>query len=87
MSSEFQKEALSSFVFDVAGRKAIRHLYDTGFSAEMIKERLDYPVSLSRIEMEIELYEKEKQRDDGEEYIYEKVYGKYGRTYFKKVKK
>ena len=42
-------------------------------------------IEFSRIKAYMELYEKLK--DDGEEYTYERVYGKYGRTYFKKVKK
>ncbi len=86
MGGDFKK-ALENFAFDAAGGRAIRHLHDIGMSAEEIEERLDFPVPLSRIEKEIAAYEEEKAANDGKKYTYEKVYGKYGRTYFKKVVK
>lgn len=44
------EEALSDFMFDVAAGGAIRHLADSGYSAEQIRRKLDYPVPLARIE-------------------------------------
>ncbi len=86
MNRDF-KNALENFAFDVAGGRAIRHLHDIGMSPREIEERLDYPVPLERIEKEIAAYEEEKAANDGRSYTFERVYGKYGRTYFKRVPK
>ncbi len=86
MNKEF-KNALENFAFDAACGRAIRHLHDIGMSAEEIEKQLDFPAPLSRIEAEIAAYEEEKAENGGGVYKYERVYGKYGRTYFKRVKK
>ncbi len=83
---KYFKESLENFAFDAAGGRAIRHLHELGLSPEEIEERLDFPVPLSRIKAEIEKLEREKEAgEDGYEYV--RVYGKYGRSYVKRVKK
>ncbi|MCM1088387.1 MAG: hypothetical protein NC419_09535 [Muribaculaceae bacterium] len=42
--------ALSDFMFDVAAGGAIRHLVDRGYSVEQILQKLDYPVSRTKVE-------------------------------------
>lgn len=84
MNREF-KQALESFAFDAACGRAIRHLYDIGMTAEEIEKRLDFPAPLSRVQSEIAAYEKEKEENGGRRYRYERVYGKYGRSYLKRV--
>ncbi len=86
MNKDF-KEALSNFSFDAAAGKAIRHLCDLGRTAEQIQRELDYPVPVSRIEKEMQKYQQEKQAAaSGEGYRIVKEYGKYGKTYFRKIK-
>lgn len=84
MTRDF-KNALESFAFDTAAGRAIRHLHDIGMTPEEIAEKLDFPVPVARIEKEIVAYEEEKVKGDGETYTYERVYGKYGCTYFKRT--
>ncbi len=86
MNKDF-RNALENFAFDAAAGRAIRHLHDVGLSAEEIEARLDYPVPLPRIEREIEAYEEERAANEGRSYTFERVYGKYGRTYLKRVPK
>ncbi len=57
-------KALSGMIFETACRRAIRHLYDSGYKAGDIEKRLSYPVSLSVIEAEIEAYESEKRKEE-----------------------
>ena len=84
MNKDF-KSALENFAFDAACGRAIRHLYDIGMTAEEIEKRLDFPTPLSRIQSEIAAYEEQKEANGGISYRYERVYGKYGRTYLKRV--
>ena len=84
MSREFN-DALSNFSFDVAAKKAIRHLYDEGFLAEDIQKELLYPVPIKRIEREIEKYIDEKKRADAD-YEFVKEYDSYGHASFIKKK-
>ena len=86
MNQDF-KNALENFAFDSACGRAIRHLHDLGLPPEEIEKRLDFPAPLSRIEKEIAAYESEKEENGGTAYRYERVYGKYGRSYLKRVKK
>ncbi len=81
----FQK-ALSDMSFDFAARGAIRHLYGLGYSAEEIRDRLSYPLSLERIREELALIEKER-TDPVEKAEYERVTDAYGRSSFRRVKK
>lgn len=84
-----KKQALQNFAFDVAAGRAIRHLYDSGFSVEEIHERLDFPVPMERLRSEIRKYEEEKaavESGEAERYRIVKEYGKYGRVTFRKVK-
>ncbi len=86
MNKDF-KAALENFAFDAAAGRAIRHLHDIGLSPEEIEAKLDFPVPLSRIEQEIASYEEEKLSNADNAYTFERVYGKYGRSYFRKVPK
>ena len=86
MNRDF-KDALTNFAFDAAAGRAIRHLCDLGRTAEQIQQELDYPVPLSRIEKEMQLYEEEKQKtESGEGYHIVKEYGKYGKVTFRRVR-
>ncbi|MBR1629506.1 MAG: hypothetical protein IJ679_09655 [Lachnospiraceae bacterium] len=84
---EFQT-ALQSFSFEAAAGRAIRHLCDLGLSAEEIEKRLDFPVPLNRIEREMHAYLEEKaaaECGETERYTYVREYGKYGKTYMRRV--
>jgi len=87
-SKVFQK-AVSGFTFDLAARGAIRHLYDLGYSAEEIRPRLSYPVSVAQIEQELETYEEEKRAAESglPQYEFIKETDSYGRTTFRRVRK
>ena len=91
--NSFFKNALQNFTKDVACGGAIRHLTDLGFSAQEIRERLDFPMDLQEIE------EVRRQRlvdtgalpsEEGSEkkdYDIVKEQTKYGKTTFRKVPK
>ncbi|MCR5802296.1 MAG: hypothetical protein K6G57_08205 [Lachnospiraceae bacterium] len=85
MADTFGK-ALGNFTFDVAARGGIRHLYDLGLSPEEISQQLDYPVSIARIEEEIESYKKEKESGESD-YEYVRETSAFGSTSFIRVKK
>ena len=53
---KYFEEALSNFVHDVASGGAIRHLVDSGYSVDQIKERLDYPTPRERVEKTVYKY-------------------------------
>lgn len=55
-TSKYFQEALSDFTYDAASGRAIRHLTDTGYTASQIKEFLDYPTSLTKIQTSITKY-------------------------------
>lgn len=44
------KDALANFTSEAAYGGAVRHLYDMGYSAEQIREKLLYPASVQQIE-------------------------------------
>lgn len=50
------ESALSDFVYDVASGAEIRHLVDSGYSVEQIREKLDYSVSGKRLEQTVYNY-------------------------------
>ncbi len=56
------KAALGNFVYDVACKRAIRHLYDEGLSVREIASNLSYPVSADVIEREIAAYREDMER-------------------------
>ncbi|MBQ9631646.1 MAG: hypothetical protein IJV04_01835 [Lachnospiraceae bacterium] len=88
MSGKEFESALRNFSFEAAAGRGIRHLCDLGFSAEEIRDRLDFPVGAERIREEMEAYAEEKKRiAAGEEdnYAIVKEYGAYGRVTFRKV--
>ena len=50
MENKYFENALSSFVFDMAGGNAIRHLADKGYSVKRIKDMLEYPVPFEKVQ-------------------------------------
>ena len=53
MGDRYFENALSNFVFDIAGGSVIRHMADKGYTIKRIKERLEYPVSFNKIPYKI----------------------------------
>lgn len=47
---KYFEEALSDFVFDVAGGGAIRHLVDLGYSLDQMMQALSYPAPRQRVQ-------------------------------------
>ena len=86
MENTYFQQALSAMVTNYAYGDAVRHLYDSGLSAEEIYKKIDYPVSLEKIKKVIKDYEKKKSSDEFE-YEYVAKQDKYGRKSFIKVKK
>ena len=60
-NSHVFKSALGNFMYDVACKRAIRHLYDEGLSIADIAAHLSYPVSEAQIEREIATYRAEQE--------------------------
>ncbi len=81
----FQK-ALSNFTAEFAYAGAVRHLHELGYSAEKIKEKIAYPVSLEKIQKVIEDYEAAKNSQEPE-YVFVQETDSFGRRSFRKVKK
>ena len=83
------KAALGNFMYDVACRRAIRHLYDEGLTVGEIAPRLSYPVSEDVIAREIRTYDEEKERvkngESLEGYVCE--IDEYGRKSYRRIKK
>lgn len=86
MENTYFQQALSAMVTNYAYGDAVRHLYDSGLSAEEIYKKIDYPVLLEKIKKVIKDYEKKKASDEFE-YEYVAKQDKYGRKSFIKVKK
>lgn len=91
--SYFNK-ALQNFMFDMASAGAIRALTKKGLSTKDIKKQLDFPTPeniISEISWEclvsekIILLEDPKMETPPKKYKYVKEYGKYGKTYLKRV--
>ena len=49
MENKYFNEALHNFTSDYAYGSRIRHLYERGYSAHGIKERLDYPIAYEAV--------------------------------------
>ena len=81
----FFNQALADFTFDVACGAAIRHLMDSGYSAEQIHNRLDYPVSIDRIQAYMDKRSARAAGDPNEQYEIIIEYDKYGRRSYRKV--
>ena len=86
MENKYFQQALSSMVNNFAYGDAVRHLHDNGLTAEEIHKKLDYPVSVEKIQAVINDYEKKKSSSDYE-YEYIQQQDKYGRKSYIKVKK
>ena len=84
--NRYYKEALSNFTSEVAFAGAVRHLYDLGYSVEMIRNNLTYPVSCEQIRKVIEEYE-EKKKNPRKDYEYVQDIDAYGRKSYRKVEK
>lgn len=80
----FQR-ALAKMTAGAAYVDAVRHMYDSGMSAEEIQKNLSYPVSIEKVERAISDYEMEKTNAQGGYKYIEKV-NEYGRRSFVRVK-
>ncbi|MCR5012415.1 MAG: hypothetical protein K6A72_08740 [Lachnospiraceae bacterium] len=101
MSSDSAKnkafnKALDNFTFDMAGRGAVRHLFNLGMSAAEIHDELLYPVPAEKIREEIWAYLLENGvilLDEPDEdhktvrYEFVKETNEYGRVSFRRVEK
>lgn len=65
---------------------AVRHLYDLGYSVEMIRDNLNYPVPCEQIRKVIEEYEENK-KDPRKDYEFVQDVDAYGRKSYRKVEK
>lgn len=86
MDNKYFQEALSNMVAKAAYIDAVRHMYDSGYSAEEIHKQLAYPTSIEKIEKAIQDYETEKASPDSE-YEFIQQTDELGRRSFIKVKK
>lgn len=91
MNNKYFENALSNFVFDVAGGSAICHMADKGYSVKYIKENLKYPLPLEKIqktvwehliEQKILLLDEPGTKIQKDKVTYVEKRGKYGRTSF-----
>lgn len=91
MSNKYFENALSNFVFDVAGGSAICHMADKGYSVKYIKENLKYPLPFEKIqkavwehliEQKILLLDEPGTKIPKDKVVYVEKRGKYGRTSF-----
>lgn len=94
MEDRYFENALSNFVFDMAGGSAIRHMADKGYTVKHIKESLEYPVSYEKIQKTVWEHLLDKKvilvnvpgtniiKDN---IVYVEKYGKYGRKSFSAV--
>ena len=101
MSSDSAKnkafnKALDNFTFDMAGRGAVRHLFNLGMSAAEIHDELLYPVPAEKIREDIWAYLLETGvilLDEPDEdhktvrYEFVKETNEYGRVSFRRVEK
>lgn len=91
MSNKYFENALSNFVFDMAGGSAICHMADKGYSVKYIKENLKYPLPFEKIqktvwehliEQKILLLDEPAAKIPKDKVVYIEKHGKYGRTSF-----
>lgn len=80
----FQK-ALARMTAGAAYVDAVRHMHDSGMTAEEIQKKLSYPVSLEKVERAISDYELEKNNPQARYKYVEKV-NEYGKRSFVRVK-
>ena len=87
--NKYFKEALHNFTYDVACGDAIRQLYDLGYDNEHIRDRLDYPVSMEKIEATVRAYKAKLAEEAATELSYEYVReeDEYGHASFRRVPK
>lgn len=85
-NNKYFRQALSTMVTNAAYADAVRNLYDNGLTVDEIKENLDYPVSIDKIQAVISDYEKKKDSADNE-YEYIQRQDEYGRRSFIRVKR
>jgi hypothetical protein len=87
MSDSFNR-ALSGMVSEVAYRRAVRHLFDSGLEVDEIVRALTYPAGRDQVEREIEAYIREKDAAEREgDFEYVAVTDRYGRNSYIKRKK
>lgn len=48
--NDYFKQAMSNFVFDMAGGGAVRHLANQGYTVRQIIEKLDFPVPYEKVQ-------------------------------------
>ena len=89
-------KALDNFAFDMAGRGAVRHLFDIGMSVAEIHDELLYPVPKEKIREEIWAYllengvvllEEPGEKRRNVQYEFVKETNEYGRVSFRRVEK
>lgn len=94
MEDKYFENALSNFVFDMAGGSTIRHMADKGYTVKRIKESLEYPVSFEKIQKTVWGHLSDKkvilENEPGtnmakDNIVYVEKYGKYGRKSFNAV--
>lgn len=84
MDEKIFGKALQNFTSDVAYKKAVRHLYNLGYSVEEIEKHSTYPVTKKQIEETIEeILAEQKSGKNKYEYIEET--DSYGRKSFRRV--
>lgn len=99
-NNSFFREALSDFAFDAAYGDSIRHLYDSGYTPEQIREYLKAEsLTTDRIQEVIDKYSGRnsdntedidgngKDIDNACDYEFVKEYDQYGRSTFVKRKR
>ncbi len=86
--SEYFKDALKDFTFDMACGAAIRHLMELGYSEEEMLSRLDFPISPEKLHEAVVKYRnKAEEENDASDKRYEMVleYDEYGHRSYRKV--
>lgn len=84
--NRFFKKALSDFTFDVSCGAAIRHLMELGYSVEQIHDRLDYPMSIEKIQAYMDKRTAEINGSPSESYEMILEYDEYGHRSYRKVR-
>jgi len=91
---KYFKNALKNFIFDVAGGGAICHLADSGYTAEQIRKRLDFPTPFDKVQQTVWdhfletgylLYREPGQGEQQEKFSYVVDYDQYGRSSFRRI--
>lgn len=83
--NKYFREALSDFAFDAAYGDSIRHLHDSGYTPEQIREYLNTEaLTVQRIQ---EVIDNHKPINNDCDYEIVKEYDSYGRSSFVRKKK